>query len=146
MCCRMPLKKVEVDGGERHYCLKCNHETPPLEIINETTIAIKLKVLKDISENDKALAQLILDLRDGKTCRGLSDFPPPSPSVNSLPPIDPRRFSKEEMLGFKTMEFMSPQDREKVVKKVEWLLVQHKLKELEDRGILPPEEPKAEKK
>lgn len=143
-CCHMPVLKETRHEVSKYYCMKCHIGTRPIEIINETVIEMKRGLLKDIREDMESITKLILDIRDGKTYRGLSDFPPPNQNLQQVNVYRDKEsvLTADERKALEMAKYLPPQDREKIIKKIENIILDEKLKELEEEGILPPEDEK----
>ena len=111
---------------------------------------MKQSVLKDIENDIKSLTDLILDLRDGRTRRGLSDFAPP---VNQAT-VQNNNNNKSNR---KPLSWLSEEDREtirmtkeclpaylieKIMKKCDGIIMDAHLRDLRNEGIVPPEDDK----
>ena len=133
------------DDTTQYFCDKCLKETKTLDVLSENELRMKHEALKEIREDMAATVKCVLDIRDGgklpEWLKGVQqnnqfNFGVRQPEFQ----IKESDFSKEELLAFKAMENMAPQDREKIVKKVQSQLVKAQLKELEESGMIPPEE------
>jgi hypothetical protein len=140
ICCNMPVTTTMVNGKKRYYCDKCYHETKTIDVLQKDEIEQKNNALREIREDLKATVENLVKIRDGARLPSLYDIPPQPMQFNFFQGGKIPKFTKEELLAFEQAKNLAPQDREKLVKKVEAQLVDYKLKELEEEGIIPPED------
>jgi len=140
ICCNMPVTIKEGDAGIIYWCDKCHRKTKTIDVLQKDEIEQKNIALREIREDLKATIESLVKIRDGGRLPAFHDLPAQPMQFNFFQEGKAPKFTKEELAAFDQAKNLPPQDREKLVKKIESKLLDDKLKELEEEGIIPPED------
>ena len=122
ICCSMPVVVRE----DKTYCMKCNKETGVQKVDKVGIFILKVKLLSELREEDRALVDFAVRMGYGAGVEQVEQ----QPLIKKVQNIlylggGLEGLSEEEKTTLKEIGQLSPIDREVIIKKLERLIIEN---------------------